>query len=378
MRAILIDDEQSTLDELGYLFKSYPEFEIDGTFLSPVKAIAHVQALAESGKALPDVVFLDIDMPLCNGLDAAVALRAIHPDIIIIFVTAYSSYALESFRVHPLDYLLKPIKESQFAAATEHIKKQVGLIEANRQNKVGPLRITCFGRFRIDSKEVGREIKWGTRRVRELLLFLIDSRGAPVTHDDLVRVLFDGDDSKKNNNNLYVTMHMLRDLLQSLDPKKESLSLGKDCSLTVAPGVCDYIDFMNFAGRNAIINAENAPQAAAVLNLCKGAYLEDVYSPWVSQTAGAVDAEYERIALSLSAVLARTNPAAAIGVLEQLIARNPLSEEGHTALLDAHLEDGRQEDFQIAYEQYARILKSELGEKPPAKYTLHYMKIRPQ
>ncbi len=378
MRVILIDDEQSTLDELSYLFLRYPEFEIAEAFLNPIRAIGYVEELARQGLALPDVVFLDIDMPQRNGLDTALELRGLHPDIIIIFVTAYSSYALESFRVHPLDYLLKPIKQSQFDAAAQHIKKQVGLILANRQSGKRPLRVTCFGRFRMDAGDTGREIKWGTRRVRELFLYLIDCRGAPVGHDDLTQVLF-GDDSKKNSNNLYVTVHMLRDLLNRLDPNRDCFSLGKDCALRVAPGVCDYIDFMNFAEGNAMIGADNAAQAAAMLGLYGGDYLEDVDAPWVAMTAGAVDAEYERIALSLCAVYASgSNSADAVETLRRLIARNPLSEDGHMALLDLYLKEGRREDFLAAYEQYARILKTELGEKPPARYTRHYLDIKPQ
>lgn len=57
----------------------------------------------------PDLILLDIDMPLINGIQAAKEILSFLPDVNFIFITAYPSYSIESFEVHPFDYILKPV-----------------------------------------------------------------------------------------------------------------------------------------------------------------------------------------------------------------------------------------------------------------------------
>ncbi len=64
-RAILVDDEQLALDELGFLLSAYPDFEIAGAYTNPLEALG--QIIAQK----PDLLFLDIGMPAINGLNLA-------------------------------------------------------------------------------------------------------------------------------------------------------------------------------------------------------------------------------------------------------------------------------------------------------------------
>lgn len=71
-----------------------------------------------------DVLFLDIEMPGCNGLDVAREIRKINQNMIIVFVTAYDKFVFESFKVKAYRYLLKPVKEDELIETLRAIQKE--------------------------------------------------------------------------------------------------------------------------------------------------------------------------------------------------------------------------------------------------------------
>lgn len=94
--------------------------------------IAHVSLLAETKngkeaieaaiKHAPDILLLDIRMPLMDGLEAAEHAQKLDPKPYIIFTTAYDAYAIRAFDVNAIDYLLKPIRLERLQTAIEKIK----------------------------------------------------------------------------------------------------------------------------------------------------------------------------------------------------------------------------------------------------------------
>ncbi|WP_027625226.1 LytR/AlgR family response regulator transcription factor [Clostridium lundense] len=104
---IIVEDEIPAAEELKYILSEYE-------FLN-VCAIAHD---GENGFNIiksqnPAVVFLDINMPIKNGIDLATDIKEFNSDIEIVFVTAYEEHALEAFEVAALDYILKPYDEKR-------------------------------------------------------------------------------------------------------------------------------------------------------------------------------------------------------------------------------------------------------------------------
>ncbi|AUC77034.1 LytR/AlgR family response regulator transcription factor [Olleya sp. Bg11-27] len=117
--AILIDDEISNLKGLEQkIGKLFPELVILNTFQKPEDAISALQ------NNQPDIVFLDIEMPRINGFDLLAQLNVI--DFQIIFVTAYSEYAIEAFKQNAIDYVLKPIDDADLIVA---VKKAISVIK---------------------------------------------------------------------------------------------------------------------------------------------------------------------------------------------------------------------------------------------------------
>src|SRR5689334_6040291 len=102
LRVILVDDEEPVLNLMERLLASNGNIEIAGKFTRPEDAISRI------GTEQVDVVFLDIQMPGMNGLEAAEYLMEAAPEMDIVFVTAYNEYAIEAFELSAVDYLLKP------------------------------------------------------------------------------------------------------------------------------------------------------------------------------------------------------------------------------------------------------------------------------
>lgn len=106
----IVDDEPLAIKLLeGYVLKT-PFLELVGASSNPVKALEDIVRIT------PDLIFLDIQMPELNGLDFS---RMIGGKSKIIFTTAFEKYAVESYRLNALDYLMKPIPYSDFLNAAE-------------------------------------------------------------------------------------------------------------------------------------------------------------------------------------------------------------------------------------------------------------------
>ena len=84
-----------------------------------------------------DLILLDIEMPLLNGMDTARQIRKADPDVLIIFITCLTQYAIEGYSVRALDYVLKPVQYYAFSAKLN----QVCEILASRQQN--PILVNC-------------------------------------------------------------------------------------------------------------------------------------------------------------------------------------------------------------------------------------------
>jgi two-component system LytT family response regulator len=118
IRTLIVDDEPLARQRLRALLEDDPDIDILG------ECGDGKQALAELRQQRPDLVFLDVQMPVLDGFGVLEELAgAVMP--VVIFVTAHDRYALKAFEVHALDYLLKPFDRDRFGAALTRAKTQV-------------------------------------------------------------------------------------------------------------------------------------------------------------------------------------------------------------------------------------------------------------
>jgi len=106
MKVIIVDDEPKAIELIASYLSHFSKFELVSTFRNGLKALEFLNINAV------DIVFLDINMPHLSGLSLS---KMISPKTSIVFTTAYSEHALESYDVNAIDYLLKPISLERFS-----------------------------------------------------------------------------------------------------------------------------------------------------------------------------------------------------------------------------------------------------------------------
>jgi len=121
MDYIIIDDEPDAIDVLKFHLNNIPFMELKASFRDPLDALEYLQ------KHTVDLLFLDINMPKLSGISFP---KFLQKQPLIIFTTAYSEYALESYELKAVDYLLKPIEFDRLLQAVMKAKQVLD------QNKV--------------------------------------------------------------------------------------------------------------------------------------------------------------------------------------------------------------------------------------------------
>lgn len=113
IKVVIVDDERSSREELKRALEFYEDFVLVGEAENADTA----KDLIET--EMPDLIFLDIQMPEKSGFDL---LESLDKAPEVLFTTAYNEYAVQAFEVNALDYLLKPIREERFEKAIEKIR----------------------------------------------------------------------------------------------------------------------------------------------------------------------------------------------------------------------------------------------------------------
>lgn len=111
MRIVIVDDELLARQRLRALVDEIGGYDVIG------EAATGAEALSICSELKPEIVLLDIRMPGMNGVETAMHLAQLEPPPAVIFTTAYAEYALQAFKAHAVDYLLKPVRKSSLEEA---------------------------------------------------------------------------------------------------------------------------------------------------------------------------------------------------------------------------------------------------------------------
>lgn len=130
IRAIIVDDEEPAREEIKNLLKKFPDVKILGEFEDAISAFNFVS------ENPVDVVLLDINLGGVSGMKLAHQIKEFKDFPIVVFITAYSEYAVDAFDVGAIDYILKPVDEGRFFKTLMKIKNAILAKEGKKEDFV--------------------------------------------------------------------------------------------------------------------------------------------------------------------------------------------------------------------------------------------------
>lgn len=125
---LIVDDEPLARRGVVLRLQSHRDLEVVGECSNGQDAIRFIT------NNKPDLVFLDIQMPVVNGIEV---MRSLSPEALpfVIFLTAFDQYVMRAFEVHAIDYLLKPVDDARFNASLNHARRILGAHQAAAYNR---------------------------------------------------------------------------------------------------------------------------------------------------------------------------------------------------------------------------------------------------
>ena len=273
MYILALDDEQYALEALAQeLELVFPNAEIREETKASL-AIAWATSLAEKGEKL-SYAFLDIQMRGLNGLEIARQLKVLHPGVILFFCTAYSEYAFEAFGLYAKGYLLKPV----LAKDIEHVLDEMVTDWRVAGNALPHnIRIQTYGSFGVFLND--SILTFEREKAKELLAYLVDRHGSPVTTEQIAMVLWEDEPyDRKLKNKTTTIISSLRSTLREYGVEDILIKTWNNLALDVSKVKCDAYDF------------EKGDLVA--INSFRGEYMAN-YS-WAEFTAGYYTTMMER------------------------------------------------------------------------------------
>ena len=227
MTIIVVDDEKIILDGERKVIEACVG---DARVLGFSSAEAALQFASENDV---DVAFLDIEMADLNGIELAKRLKQHCRNLNIIFATAYNDYYRDAMALHASGYLLKPIRKEQVLAELEDLRYP------KRESREG-MFVRAFGSFEVFFNE--KPLLFRYQKAKELFAYLVDRRGTVVSRDELVTILWGGEET---HTNYYKQVQKdLRDTLASVGMENILIKQRGVLGLLMKGYRCDYYDYL--------------------------------------------------------------------------------------------------------------------------------------
>lgn len=204
----MIDDEILAIQLFEHLLQEMDGVQVVGKFTSYREGLETIKELN------PDVIFLDIEMPGQNGIAIAEQIMEMDENIDIVFVTAYDQYALDAFRVHAVDYLLKPTEKERLETTINKIIRR-RKIKTPMEQTNPLLRAQFMGNFFLYDYN-GEPIKWRTKKVKELCAYFLQNKNIPVHKDQIMEEIWPLIPIDKGSIHLHTSIYQLRKIFKDL------------------------------------------------------------------------------------------------------------------------------------------------------------------
>lgn len=360
MKVLLIDDEELSLEVMEIMLCKLNDIEIVGKYTNPITALEDLE------KVQVDVVFLDMEMPGMHGLEFAEEIVEKYSHIEVLFVTAYPQFALEAFEVNAIDYLLKPVSMKRLQKAIKKIEEKLTLYQSREElvdadTSRQDLYASFMSSFRLFDYQ-NDEVKWRTKKVKELFAYLWHNRNHPIHKSLVTEELWPDKQAEKATALLHTTIYQLRKALKEIGIEKPIILVNDHYKLAV-PIKSDVLEIQE------IIQSErlNVLEVQKVIELYSGEYMENEDFMWSIQYQQELKQEVFHYLQKFVVSSRRKNEHTELvgKSLEKMLELNPYDEATMYQLLKHYCEQNNTGKVKEVFQTIAHNLKEELGVSIP-------------
>lgn len=371
---MLVDDEEPALQRFAKLIREHTDFQVTAMCSRASEALAAAAAIR------PDVAFLDIEMPGINGLELAERLTELRPQLEIVFVTAFSEYALQAFRANAIDYLIKPVRQDDIAACARKLQKRIVSsasvpVPASADDSG---RIEALGGLELYAPGAVRPIRFTTAKSEELLAYLLVNPDVNAAKWDLCDIIWPELEPEKAENNLHTSVYRLKKTLAEhgmpirIESLRGAYRLSASCRI-------DFRELERLAaGREEWSESELAETEACLASYRGPLFAGKTYA-WSEPMRQRLERQFALLSKKLADYhFAGGRDDRAIALLQALTAAVPWDEEGYERLLGAYERRQERTLFLKLYWKMEHTFRSELGLGPGPAVRELYRKMMGQ
>ncbi|MBQ9869934.1 MAG: response regulator [Ruminococcus sp.] len=240
VRVVCVDDEKLVLKQIMSLCEKVDRIDETNGFTSSSQALEFIAANKT------DVALVDINMPDMNGLALAARIKQISPDTSIVFVTGYSEYAVDAFKLHASGYLVKPVDKDDLESEIDHaLSSHTFYMDAH-------ITAQTFGDFELFID--GKTVLFGRSKSKELLAYLIEKRGKSITRGQAFEVLYEDKEYDRSMQKQFDNViRNLRDVLKQYGAQE--IFVLERGAMRIKPELIDCDMYRLLDGDVAAINA---------------------------------------------------------------------------------------------------------------------------
>lgn len=363
--AIIVMDEERILSEIGEMVEDSGCVSVAGAFTDAVAALEQAREL------LPQLAIIAIELPGIDGMTLAETLRQQFPDLLVVFVTANSEYAVRGFDLNAADFLLKPISPVRFQVMVERI---ANIVFRRRSKTQETLEIECFGGLEV--KIGGKLAKWVRSKAEELFCYLLVHHGIGVHKETILENLWPGYDPHRALPILHTSASKLRNIFAPLEGNVRLEYAASRYCLTIAESKCDYFfveDVLSKCAAADVINYGAVEKAAQLIS--KG-FLKDRGYIWAME-------KEEELSSRLCAILrthterclAKKNIEGMVRPLQLFLNLVPYDEEGNNLLLQCYAKLNNGAGMIDHYRWLVRVLREGYDMEPAISTRKLYLEL---
>lgn len=352
IRAIIVDDERAVVGHLSDLLEESGVVEIAGAYTNPLEALKALEARKDSPV---HVAFLDIEMPGMHGMELANRVMDVSGDTRVVFVTAYSEYAIEAFELNATDYVMKPVSMERLHITLDRIVS----MRSSTDGGTG-LSVKCFGKFRV-LNEQGEPIKWRTNKTEELF----DRNGKEVGKAKLIDELWSGLDVKRALTHFNTSLYNLRKVLRELGLSHLLCCTDGMYRLDTDAIGSDFHRFEHCISHWEHIGEDSLSRFEEAIDQCEEGYMELNYYEWAEDKRRQLDIKYTELVERVVAYCrSRHMPHKALELLKKGLMRDAFHPRLNREAMELYIELNDPYAAWKHYMEYKRRLAEELGMEP--------------